>query len=334
MSEELDEHGIKKIYKDSGRADAPISFVMGIGNWRDRIDQWEEDGSFSGSGLNIVYTSTANDMQRMNVYADASRPQVPKSANQLDRRILMSRTDNDGAKRGGWMAKQNDWRDYEVTAIEFFPTNVTDGSGNPAKDTSSWYGRGAKHTGSSINSGSQGSAYKPDLLYAGNQQGWQTLKETLHYGDYKNGSSGTIRKNGDGHTNVLISQNVGNIKGSWIGVKTVVYNNPIRTLANGSEYWPVMMEMYICSCDSNGNPDNSTWDLKFQCEDDPHPQKHGRWSSLPDDQPGPKTHTISWGGPIITCRTDRKSGTGGGYPGMKFKKVSIREIEPGVKFDD
>ena len=92
------------------------------------------------------------------------------------------------------------------------------------------------------------------------------------------------------------------------------------------------MEMYVCSCDSNGNPDNDKWELKFQCEDDPHPQKHSSWSSLPDAQHGPKTHTISWGGPIITCRTDGKSGTGGGYPGMKFKKVSIREIEPGLKY--
>jgi len=40
----------------------PIRFVMGLGNWRDRRDQWKEDGCFSGSGLNIVYASTAEEM--------------------------------------------------------------------------------------------------------------------------------------------------------------------------------------------------------------------------------------------------------------------------------
>ena len=109
----------------------------------------------------------------------------------------------------------------------------------------------------------------------------------------------------------------------------MVYNKPKKVSNDGSEYWPVMIEAYFSNCDNNGNPDNN-WQFKFQCEDDP--EKHGGWSSLPDGQPGPKTHTISWGGPIITCRTDRQSGTGGGYPGMKFKKVSIREIEPAEKF--
>ena len=62
------------------------------------------------------------------------------------------------------MAQTNDWRDYEVTAIEYFPLS-TEG-----EDTSSWYGRGAKHTGESIGEGSQGSAIKPDLFYAGNKR--------------------------------------------------------------------------------------------------------------------------------------------------------------------
>jgi hypothetical protein len=323
---ELDEHGIRKIYKDSTRPDVSPPFIMGLGNWRQRIEQW--DGNFEGSGLDTVFTSTNDEKQRMNVFANASKPEVPKDANKLDRRKLMSRADSDNVKRGGWMAEPNDWRDYEVTAVEFFPTNVKD-NGSPAKDTSAWYGRGAKHTGETLDSGSQGSAYKPDLLYAGNGQGWKTLKETLHFDPFKNSSSETIREKGDGHTNVLLSQNAGNVKGRWIGIKTVVYNKPKKTRPDGSEYWPVMMEMYICNCDSNGNPDNN-WELKYQCEDDP--EIHGRWSKLPNEQPGPETHTISWGGPIITCRTDRQSGTGGGYPGMKFKKVSIREIEPGVKF--
>jgi hypothetical protein len=62
MSVELDDHEIKKKYKDSSRTYVPIRFVMGLGNWRDRRDQWKEDGCFSGSGLNIVYASTAEEM--------------------------------------------------------------------------------------------------------------------------------------------------------------------------------------------------------------------------------------------------------------------------------
>jgi hypothetical protein len=328
MAEELDEHGIKKIYKDSSRSDSPKTFIMGLenglDNWRDRISQWE--GSFSGSGLNTVFT-WKNDQQRMNVYADPLKPQVPNNAQSLDRNILINREDEDGQKMGGWMAKSNDWRDYEVTAIEFLPD---DGIVASAKDTSAWYGRGAKHSGNSIKVGSQGSAYKPDLWYAGNNKGWQVLKETLHFKKFKASSDETIREEGD--PNVLLSKNIGNVKGKWFGIKTVVYNKSKKIGSLGSEYWPVMMETYVCDCDSDGNPDNSTWDLRFQCEDDP--EVHGSWSSLPEGQPGSSTHTMSWGGPIITCRTDRKSGSGGGYPGMKFKKVSIREIQPGVKFDD
>jgi len=49
----LDEHEINKIYKVSSRGDVPLRLVMGLGNWRDRIDQLEEDESYSGTGLNI-----------------------------------------------------------------------------------------------------------------------------------------------------------------------------------------------------------------------------------------------------------------------------------------
>jgi hypothetical protein len=320
MENQLDQHGIKKIYKDSTRSDCAQPFVMGVGNWRERIKQW--DGNFQGSGLDTIFTSTDDEQQRMNVYADPAQPAVSQDAQALDRNILKGRPDNDGQQRGGWMAKSNDWRDYEVTAVEFLPTS-THGS-----DTSAWYGRGARHTGNSIDSGSQGSAIKPDLWYAGNNKGWQVLKETLHYQDFKASNSNTIRNEGDGHSNVLLNQNVGNVKQKWIGIKTVVYNQPKVVSSEGGEYWPVMIETYMCNCDQDGNPDNN-WELKFQCEDDP--QKHGQWSSLPNGQPGTKKHTISWGGPIITCRTDRQSGSGGGYPNMKFKKVSIREIEPGIK---
>jgi len=104
MSVELDDHEIKNICKDSSRTYVPIRFVMRLGNRRHRKDQWKEDGSFSCSGPNIVDTSTAEDMQRTKVYADLSR-QVPKNANQLDTRIIISRVNNDGVKRGGWMAK-------------------------------------------------------------------------------------------------------------------------------------------------------------------------------------------------------------------------------------
>jgi hypothetical protein len=307
---------------------------MGIGNWRDRIEKWDRDndgntiGRFEGSGVNIMFTSLANDKHRMNVYADPSKPEVVENANDLDRSDLIGREDSDGEQRGGWMAQENDWRDYEVTAVEFLPTNIE--GGNP-QDTTAWYGRGAKHGGGSVNEGSQGSAYKVDLWYAGNRKGWHVLKETLHYGDYKGSNAQTCRPwEDDNHSNVLHIENIGNVKGKWIGIKTVVYNQGKKVRADGTSYWPVMMEAYTCDCDQNGDPDNNTWDLKFQCEDDP--EKHGSWSSLPNGQPGPDSHTLSWGGPIITCRTDRESGTGGGYPGMKFKKVSIREIKPGVKY--
>jgi hypothetical protein len=84
MAEELDEHGIKKIYKDSSRSNAAKPFVMGLGNWEERISQWE--GSFNGSGLNTLFT-WKNDQQKMNVYADGSKPQVPNNAQTLNRRL-------------------------------------------------------------------------------------------------------------------------------------------------------------------------------------------------------------------------------------------------------
>ena len=316
----LDEHGIKKIYKDATRSDAPKPFVMGIGDWKDRLEQW--DGKFEGDGLDIIFISENDEKQRMNVFADSSKPQLPKDPKKLDRSELTKRKDNDGKNRGGWMAQSNDWRDYEVTAIEFFPSMTM------GEDTSAWYGRGGKHSDKEgIGDASQGSAIKPDFFYAGNKGGWHALKETLHWKDFKSTNKETTR--GEGTSNVLHIDNVGNVKDKWVGIKTVVYNLPPKKTKEGSEYWPVMIEAYFCNCDANGNPDNK-WELKFQCEDDP--EKHGGWSSLPDDQPGSKTHTISWGGPIITCRTDRQSGTGGGYPGMKFKKVTMREIAPGMKF--
>jgi hypothetical protein len=67
-----------------------------------RIEQWE--GNYDGNGLEVIFTSTTNDEQRMNIYADASRPNVSKNAKDLDREKLMNRPDSDNVKRGGWMA--------------------------------------------------------------------------------------------------------------------------------------------------------------------------------------------------------------------------------------
>jgi hypothetical protein len=332
---EFDEFGIRKIYKSSARSDAPEPFVMGIGNWQDRTEQWDgedndgvEYGKFEGNGLDMVYISSHNEKQRMNVYADVSKPELPDDANDLDRSELMDRTDEDGIKRGGWMAKSNDWRDYEITAIEFIPEQP-EGEGGDPDDTTSWYGRGGKHSGGNINRGSQGCAIKPDLWYSGNEEGWSVLKETIHYDEWKGSNDLTTRGKSKGEdNNILENNNFGNLKGKWFGFKTIVYNENQKT-DNGMAYWPVMIETYICECDDEGNPSND-WKLGIRAKDDP--QEFGAWSSLPNGQPGPHPHTMSWGGPIITCRTDRESGTGGGYPGMKFKKVSIREIDPGNKF--
>jgi hypothetical protein len=190
--------------------------------------------------------------------------------------------------------------------------------------------RGAKHTGNSVEGGgSQGSAIKPDLWYKGNSGGWTILKETVHFGEWKGSNNKTCRvKEKFTNKNILESNNQGDLTGKWFGIKTVVYNGPKKTF-EGKDYWPVVIETYVCKCDDNGNPDND-WKVGIRAKDDP--EQFGPWSDLPDEQPGDKTHTISWGGPIITCRTDSESGTGGGYPGMKFKKVSIREIDPGSKF--
>ena len=327
----MDEFGIKKIYKSSKRPDAPKPFVIGIGNWRDRLEQWddEEEGSFSGSGLNIVYVSNDDEKQRMNVYADPSKPEVTEVADELNREDLINRTDADGEQRGGWMAKQNDWRDYEITAIEFIPVHPQGHGNDDPEDTNAWYGRGAKHGGENINKGSQGSAIKPDLRYKGNKGGWHILKETIHFEEFKATNDLTTRGISEGQNkNILESNNFGNLKGKWFGIKTIVYNENKKSF-EGKTYWPVMVESYICECDSDGNPNNN-WKIGIRARDDP--QAFGPWSSLPNGQPGPKTHTISWGGPIITCRTDREGGTGGGYPGMRFKKISIREIDPGNKF--
>ncbi len=332
--DQFDEFGIKKIYRSSTRPDAPDPFVMGIGNWKNRIDQWDgDDGSFSGSGRDVIYESKNSEKQRMNVFSESNQIEVPKEI--LDRNVLINRKDSDGVQRGGWMDKPSDWRSYEITAIQFIPTKPKGFENKPEpEDTCAWYGRGAKHTGSSIKEGSQGSAVKPDLRYKGNKGGWHILKETIHFKqdknhDYKGTNNMTTRGREVGQNkNILESNNFGNLKNKWFGYKTIVYNEE-KKVANGNAYWPVFIETYICECDSNGNPDN-IWKLGIRARDDF--QDFPPWSELPADQLGPKPHTISWGGPIITCRTDRESGTGGGYPGMKFKKISIREIEPGVKF--
>ena len=334
----LDEFGIAKIYRSSKRIDAPKSFIMGIGNWQQRLKQWDgDDGNFEGNGLDIVYTSLNDEKQRMNVYADPSKPEVPEDADTLDRRVLMNRKDVDETQRGGWMAKSNDWRDYEITAIEFIPVHPQGEGNEDPDDTTSWYGRGAKHSSARdndprqvhINKGSQGSAIKPDLWYRGNEEGWSILKETIHFDDWKGTNNLTTRGKSKGQdNNILETHNFGNLKGKWFGFKTIVYNEP-KIGSGDSAYYPVVIEAYICECDSEGNPNNN-WKLGIKAKDDPN--QFGEWSSLPDGQNGPHPHTISWGGPIITCRTDRETGTGGGYPGMKFKKVSIREIDPGNKF--
>ena len=37
----LDEFGIAKMYRSSKRIDAPKPFIMGIGNWQQRLKQWD-----------------------------------------------------------------------------------------------------------------------------------------------------------------------------------------------------------------------------------------------------------------------------------------------------
>ena len=107
----LDEHGIKKIYQDSDKQNSPSPFVLGIGNWRDRIAKWDRDnddviGRFEGSGLDIMFTSLADDKQRMNVYADHSKPEAPEDPDDLDRSDLIARPDSDGQQEeDGWYKK-------------------------------------------------------------------------------------------------------------------------------------------------------------------------------------------------------------------------------------
>ena len=207
---------------------------MGIGNWNKRLDQWSEHGSFSGSGLDIVYTSQNYEKQRMNVFAESEGDNIPKDvkvpeeAAKLERTVLMNRKDADGQQRGGWMYKSSDWRNYEVTAIQFIPKHPDGFEDDDPEDTCAWYGRGAKHTGSSVDKGSQGSAIKPDLRYAGNKGGWQVLKETIHFDPFKSSNDETLRGTGD--DNILESHNFGNIKGKWFGFKTVIYNEDKKHL--------------------------------------------------------------------------------------------------------
>ena len=108
----LDEFGITKIYKDSTRSDAPQAFVMGIGDWKQRIEQWDKDnhgrtiGKFEGSGLDIVFTSLADDKQRMNVYSDPLKPKVHEEVKSLiEPNLFKDQTMMVIREVGGWLKR-------------------------------------------------------------------------------------------------------------------------------------------------------------------------------------------------------------------------------------
>ena len=173
----------------------------------------------------------------------------------------------------GYMQSTNDWKNVEMTG--FVKVNAAN------EDNFAWYTRGGKHTDS--NGGCEGTSYKIDLYYSGKVR---FAKEQQH---------------ADGYSFTASKTATSSIKGEWIGLKGIMYNN-----AQGN----VVLETWLS--EDNG----ATW-KKVDSKVD-----SGGWGSDGDmcdaNTPDQK---ITWGGPIATFRWDSASD-------VDFKWLSVREIQP------
>jgi hypothetical protein len=179
----------------------------------------------------------------------------------------------------GYMQSPNDWKDVEITGY------VKLNSGD--NDNFVWYARGARHTGYGSPPGCEGVAYKGDLFFDGSTR---FSKEQWHSGGYVFGEFG---------------ENIGPIKGKWVGLKVIMYN------IIQDDKPAVKLELWV------DKKNNNDWIKAAEKID------KGGWGNTGTECGGNPDQIITWGGPIASFRWD-------GATDVDMKKFSVREIAPHI----
>ena len=179
----------------------------------------------------------------------------------------------------GYMQSPNDWKDVEITGY------VKLNSGD--NDNFVWYARGARHTGYGSPPGCEGVAYKGDLFFDGSTR---FSKEQWHSGGYVFGEFG---------------ENIGPIKGKWVGLKVIMYN------IIQDDKPAVKLELWV------DKKNNNDWIKAAEKID------KGGWGNTGAECGGNPDQIITWGGPIASFRWD-------GATDVDMKKFSVREIAPHI----
>jgi len=315
---ELDMLQIKKIYKDSTRTDKARGWDMGLGDFRDRIpsDKWglnNNKGRLTDSGIDIQFEwkASENDNVRLNVRTgDATNIQT------LSRKELAARKDADGVMRGGYMSKFSDWRDVELTSYLY----LFDVGGD---DSIGWYARGNRH---SDEQPCEGCKYEPAVLYK--KGNFDVNKETAHGGSAGQNS----HRSGDDLITPLGA--LGNCVEKWFGYKVIIYNLPSMGIYDGTNVpiFPVKIEAWIDELDDQTDENSlvpmNNWKKRMETVDNPLISKWGNDGGCK----GIDGITLSWGGPVVTFRAD-KDKDNNGYKHFLMRRVSVREILPGVLVD-
>ena len=179
----------------------------------------------------------------------------------------------------GYMQSPNDWKDVEITGY------VKLNSGD--NDNFVWYARGARHTGYGSPPGCEGVAYRGDLFFDGSTR---FSKEQWHSGGYVFGEFG---------------ENIGPIKGKWVGLKVIMYNIIV------DDKPAVKLELWV------DKKNNNDWIKAAEKID------KGGWGNTGTECGGNPDQIITWGGPIASFRWD-------GATDVDMKKFSVREIAPHI----
>ncbi|HUR58187.1 MAG TPA: discoidin domain-containing protein [Opitutaceae bacterium] len=283
----IDPLGIKKLYADSTRSTKAADWYMGISG-TSRLSGWSSIGSFSGSGVNTVYTRNTNLSSniRMSIYAEDTLSSCD-TAIVDNKTTLMSRL---------YMYKPSDWRNIEFTG--YFKL---DSGGN---DTMGAYTHGASHSDCSCH----GTAYKGDFMYSNG--GTKINKEIFH------GGPNVYR--------TVTTQNVGSQLNKWFGYKFIVYNLPQNGTYSGTSVprIPVKIEVWMdINLDANGTPLNN-WIKVGETTD-----LGDNWGSTSTNCGGKDFWTMPWGGPNVTIRIDKDSNNTP-YGHFILHHCSLREIDP------
>jgi hypothetical protein len=306
------------IYEDSQRPVKPSSWYLGIGDWESRIEQWNQ-GKFQKEDGEVVFEWNADPDQ--NVRLQVTTGENVKIDTVPDRVNLSRQTDADGEARGGYLNKETDWRNLEMTCYLY----LYDINGN---DNLGWYTRGGRQGNTHT---CQSCKYQINLHYTSGD--FSINKKLKHHND-----NHRYREQEPKKFNIPEGI-VGNVVGRWFGLKAIVYNLPVVGKYPGTLYpvFPVKMEVWIDDLDDQQDPKTVTpknnWKKRMETIDNPLDEKYGIWGSLKSCQSEgsrakwPRGMTLSWGSPSVTFRADRNSGDNPYYHFL-MKYASIREIQP------